>query len=90
MEATEALVFLISGINASFKIPIAYYLTNTMTAEDQAQIIRDILVLVHDAGADVLSIVNIKTAQLLGCELLNSANLKSSFEHPSTGKKFIS
>lgn len=93
VEATSALVFLISGINARFKIPVAYYFTNTMTAEEQAQIIREILVLVHDAGADLLSIVfdgarvNIKTAMLLGGELWDSGNLKKSFVHPCSGKQ---
>lgn len=92
-EATQALVFLISGINANFKIPVAHYFTNTMDANEQASIIRNILVLVHEAGADVLSIVfdgarvNIKTAKLLGCELWDSANLNTSFAHPSTGKQ---
>lgn len=74
LEATSALVFLISAINAKFKIPVAYYLTDTMKAEELAKIIRDILLLVHEAGADSLSIifngtrVNLKTAKLLGCE----------------------
>lgn len=64
-----------------------------MFAEEQAQIVRKILVLVHDAGADLLSIVfdgakvNIKTAKILECDLWDSNNLKTSFLHPCKGKQ---
>ena len=48
--ATEALVFLISGIKGHWKHPIAYFLHNKISAGVQTQLIRDCIGLLHGAG----------------------------------------
>lgn len=91
-EAGNALVFLVNAINGNFKIPIAYYLTDSSTADIQANIVKEILLLLSEIDADVISLsfdgarTNIKTAKLLGAEINNAAQLDGSFKHPKTGR----
>ena len=86
--ATEALVFLIIGLKAHFKHPVAYFLQNKCSAAVQAQLIRDCISLLHDEGLCVHSLIfdgtytNQFTAKQLGCSLTVN-NFQSWFPHPS-------
>lgn len=92
VEATSALVLLVNQVNGRFKIPVAYYFTDTANADEQANIVRDLLILLSEIGAEVVSLTfdgtrsNIKTAELLGAQVWNINKLNCSFKHPSTGK----
>lgn len=41
--ATKALVLTLSDINGHFKIPVAYFLTNGLTSEEQASVVNMVL-----------------------------------------------
>lgn len=88
-EATQALVFMVVPINSNGKLPIAYYLTNKFTGEEQADITKNILNVIHETGAEVVSYTfdsatgNIAMSKALGADI-DSKNLGSSFIHPCT------
>lgn len=92
VEATSALVFLVQGVNKNFKMPVAYFLTTSMEACDQAKLVGDVLKRLHEIGANVVSltfdgnITNIKTATELGADIWNANQLNPTFKHPSTGR----
>lgn len=56
MEATNALVFMLVGINSYFKIVIAYYLVHILTDKEKSYILNDIL---HVAHSYVIPIRNV-------------------------------
>ena len=73
--ATKALVFMISSLTGHFKDPITYVLQDKCTASVQAQLIRDCIGILHDAGINVLALVfdgcytNQSSAKLLCCKM---------------------
>lgn len=54
--AKDALVYLITGVEDDFKIPIAYFLTNGLTADERAAITNEILSRLSEIGIEVVSI----------------------------------
>lgn len=55
--ATQALVLMVVAINKSWKIPIAYFLINSMTGLEKANIIRESLVRLHAIRVRVVSLM---------------------------------
>jgi len=53
IEATEALVFLVVALNSHWKIPVGYFLIHGLTAEEKANLLKTILINIHDTGAIV-------------------------------------
>lgn len=53
--AKHALVFMISGVEEDFKIPIAYFLVKGLTAEEKAAITNQILIRLSEIGVVVVS-----------------------------------
>ena len=92
--ATEALVFMVSGLSGHFKHPIAYVLQDKCSATVQAQLIKDCIGLLHEQGLNVLAVVfdgcytNQSTAKLLGYKM-NVSNLKTWFSLPQSPKSKI-
>lgn len=92
VEASSALVLLVNAVNERFKIPVAYYFTNTANADEQANIDRVVLISLSEVYVEVVSRTfdgarpNVKTAELLGAEIWNPDKLDCTFKHPSTGK----
>lgn len=90
-EAKEALVFLATAINGSWKIPVGYFLVDGVTGSQRATLVKQCLELLHETGVHVTSLTfdgcpaNISMAKDLGCSF-ESENLKSHFEHPVTQK----
>ncbi|KAK1895681.1 DNA transposase THAP9 [Dissostichus eleginoides] len=54
--ASQALVLMVVAINESWKIPIAYFLINSMTGTERANLIRESLVRLHAIGVRVISL----------------------------------
>jgi hypothetical protein len=52
----EALAFLIVGVNCKWKIPVAYFLINSITAEAKANLIKGCLYMLHKAGVKIISL----------------------------------
>lgn len=43
-EATEALVFLIVALNSYWKIPVGYFLTHGLTAEEKTNVLKTVII----------------------------------------------
>lgn len=90
--ATEAYTFLCNAVNASWKIPIGYFLINGLAAIERSNIIKKALEILHEIGIDVVSltfdgtVTNLATAECLGASF-KIKKLKPTFEHPTTGKE---
>lgn len=88
--ASQALVFHLVCINSSWKIPVAYFLIDSCSSQQQSTLIKHCLISLEEVGIDVVSVTcdgtatNIATLNLLGCELNDVANLKTYFSHPTT------
>lgn len=85
--ATQALVLMVVAINESWKIPIAYFLINSMTGAERANIIRESLVRLHEIGVRVVSLTcdgpsqNFTMISELGAHL-DIMDMRSYFRHP--------
>lgn len=90
--ATEALVFMVVGLKKHFKLPIGYFLIDKISSDSQAQILRNAITLVTEAGHSVVAVVcdgnytNQATATALGCNLSDPDNLKTNFKNPVTNE----
>lgn len=71
-HAKEALVFLVTGVNEKFKIPVAYFLTAGVKAPEKAALLRQVILLIGKTGAKVVGlsydglVTNIAAAKELG------------------------
>lgn len=85
--ATESLVFLVSGINVRFNLPIAYYLIAKLRGIDKVMLISSILKSLTDIGVNVLTITfdglssNISACEILGCSF-EKDNMRPHFQNP--------
>lgn len=81
---------MVNAVNQKWKIPIAYYLVNKLLADDKANLTNELLIHLHDTGAEVVSLTfdgapsNIAMANNLGANLKDPSNLKTDFPHPCT------
>lgn len=57
LYAKEALVYMVTGVNMSFKIPVAYFLISGLTAEEKAAITKEVILLVSKTGVKVIGLV---------------------------------
>lgn len=93
--ATEALVFMVVGLQGHWKAPIAYFLTQSLSPETQEVLLVHALEELHEHGITVVCVTmdghasNISMCNRLGCQLKgNSAEpLKTFFEHLVTGER---
>ena len=83
--ATNALFILVSGLKKPWYTPIAYFLTNSVSAAVLCQIIQESIKMVCETGANVQVIVfdgapkNVGMANKLGCQIDKP---DGSFPHP--------
>lgn len=83
--AKNALVYLVTGINQRWKIPVAYLLVGGLTAKDMAEITNRVLRFVAETGVDIIALTfdglpaNISMATELGAPI----NERPTFPHPS-------
>lgn len=54
--ASEALAFMVSGINDKFKIPIGYVLTDKIKSEEKAALLQEVLLLLNKTGAKTVAL----------------------------------
>lgn len=90
--AKYVLVFMISGVNDSFKIPVAYFLVDGLETEERAVLIIETIRRAREVGAKVIAktydglITNISTARFLGAKFEDD---KPYFIDPTDGKTRI-
>lgn len=81
----EALVFMVTGIEQEFKLPIGYFLTNGLSSEEKAALVKEALFRLYRIGIKPVSLTfdgaksNITTMKLLGVDYNND---KPYFWHP--------
>ncbi|KAL4127097.1 hypothetical protein QTP88_011295 [Uroleucon formosanum] len=90
--AKDAFVIMVVGMNTSWKVPIAYYLINGISAEEKANIILNCLQVLDTTGIIIKTLTfdgaanNLSMASELGANLQYS-ELKPYFLHPNTNDK---
>lgn len=73
--AKEAIVFIVSGLNEKFRIPVAYHFINSLNSIDKTELVKDVLRALFEANVIVTSITfdghptNKRMCQLLGANL---------------------
>ena len=93
--ASEALVFMVVGLQGYWKAPIAYFLTKSLSPEPQRVLLSQALEELHARGIQVVCLTmdghasNVSMCNQLGCELKGDPRkpLQTSFPHPVTGEK---
>lgn len=91
--ATQALVFMLVGLDGLWKHPIGYWFTNHFDGATVGTLVKQSLKLTHDEGIDVGALVfdglpaNITMANDLGANINSEDDMKNWFLHPSNGKK---
>jgi hypothetical protein len=74
-EAKEALVFLLVALNSQWKIPIAYFLLDGLSAVEKANLVNGCLKMVNDCGAKIVAltfdgtVTNFSVGRILGAKL---------------------
>lgn len=87
--ASQAFVFLLVAINQRWKIPLGYFLINSLTGEQKANLIKICLSKCFEAGVDVVSLTfdghstNFTAMEILSCDIKNLQSMKTTFKHPS-------
>ncbi|KAL4136414.1 hypothetical protein QTP88_007962 [Uroleucon formosanum] len=90
--AKDAFVIMVVGMNTSWKVPIAYYFINRISAEEKANIILNCLQELDTTGIIIKTLTfdgaanNLSMASELGANLQYS-ELKPYFLHPNTNDK---
>ena len=93
--ASESLTFLAVGLKKFFKVPFGYFPIDKIDASQQAQLVKDGISLLSEAGFNVEAVVcdgsftNQATATALGCDF-KSSTLKVEIPHPDDPNKEIS
>jgi len=88
--AKDALVFMVVCINGAWKIPLAYFLIDRITAEQKNNLTLQCISSLHDAGMQIVCVTcdgtatNFAMMQQLGCNF-NVLPLQT-FQHPVTNE----
>ncbi len=67
---------MVSGLTGHWKHPFAYFLEDHLSAQTQAQMVKEAIILLTEAGFNVHAVVcdgsytNQSTASMLGCSLI--------------------
>lgn len=91
-QAKQALVFMLVCINGSWKLPVGYFLLDTLAASEKAELVKKCLVFLNESGVVITSMTfdgaptNISMAEELGANFSDPKNLKTSFKNPVTNK----
>ena len=93
-EASEALVIMAVGYRGHWKAPIAYYLTRSLPAVAQTQLVLHALTALHEIGLRVWTLTmdshgsNVSMCRLLGCNTsVKDCCLK--FKHPDDANQEV-
>lgn len=85
IQAKEAFCFLVTAINASFKVPVGYFLVDGVSGRQRANLVKQCLERIHETGVKIVSLTfdgcpsNVAMISHLGCSIT-----KPVFNHPVT------
>lgn len=74
-EASECFVMLLTSINEAWKLPVGYFLTNSLTGEQKSHLVQVCIQMVEETGINIVALtcdgpaVNFAMFQDLGCDL---------------------
>lgn len=86
--ASNALVFMLNGINSKFNLPLAFYFINTLNTSEKASLIIEIIEILTRIGVKIVVIsfdglsTNTATCNLLGACLSQGQNFKPFILNP--------
>ena len=73
-EATEAMVFLLSGVNTKYKLPLGYFFIKSLSGEELANLVKICVGKLNDINATVITLIcdgpanHIAMARILGAK----------------------
>lgn len=88
--AKEALIYMVSGVNHKFKLPVAYFFINGLTAEEKASISKEIFEFLKECGVKIIGFTfdglpaNISMCNKMGADFKNN---KTYIDIPESGGK---
>lgn len=86
--AKQALVYLLNGVNERWKIPIAYFFVNGLTAEERGEITKAVITSLDSCGIQIIALTfDGITSNISMCKYLNNNNIFDNFLHPTYGYK---
>lgn len=89
-KAKNALVFMAVALNSNWKVPIGYFLINSLNSIERANLLSKCLTMLHNTGAICNSItfdgaaVNLSMCTNLKCNFNYGKQFQPWFEHPVT------
>lgn len=93
--AKQALVFMVTCVNSSWKIPIAYYFIKEMSDKENSNLLIECLKSLYETGLKIISVTcdgtstNLNMFRELRCDFSNMSSLQTSFRHPITNNKVV-
>ena len=73
--AKQVLVYLLNGVNETWKVPIAYFFVNGLTKEERGEITKTVLTSIDNCGIKVIALTFDGLASNISmCKYLNSDN----------------
>ena len=84
---------MVVGLNVSWAIPIAYFLTHKISAEEKASIIKQAIMILSDIGVNVVSVTfdgtstNFAAAEILRAKLRKPLQMQCYFYNPANEQK---
>ncbi|KAH9367249.1 hypothetical protein HPB48_013132 [Haemaphysalis longicornis] len=95
--ATDALVFMVVGLAAPWKMPFGYFLNAGLSGEVLKNLVLEAIACIQDCGLTVVAVVcdclgaNVSMAKLLGCQVHEHAyeDLKPYFPNPRNKEEKI-
>lgn len=95
-EARNACVYMLVGLNMRLKLPVGYFLIDSLTGSERAELTRQCIARLASIGVEVVSLTfdgaasNFSMAKCLGADLqLGSENFVTSFKNPSDPCKLV-
>lgn len=94
--ASEALVFMVVGLQGHWKMPIAFYFISSLRPDTQRILLLHALEALHECGIKVVcvtmdrhTVYQTLTCMMLGCQLKLNQPLKTYFVHLSSGENLF-
>lgn len=94
--ASKAFVLMLVCLNKHFKAPVAYYLVDSLNAQDKSKLIKELLIELHKQNIKVVNITfDGEAAQISACNYLganldvNDVNFQPHFCHPSSNERIF-
>lgn len=95
-EARNACVYVLVGVNMRLKVPIGYFLIDSLTGSERAELTKQCIEKLNSVGVEVISLTfdgassNFSMAESLGAHLrLNGKHFSTCFENPADSSKKV-